>query len=207
MPGLLHQFGTPVPSLSHRVWHFLLTPDPDEALLYTYVAVMGTLITLLLTVALIPLQQCASQYTPALLRYFRDDKQLQAYRHFLLGVLAAVLLFCLFPARKWSELTATILVAASFVVLVLAVRRSTPMLNPVEFLLPKAREEAKAGLESAFALAAQHTETDWQTAFELGFEVGDYPEYGEKMISTVPWPDAGSGWSRKGPSSWGRERD
>jgi hypothetical protein len=61
MPGFLHQFRTPVPSLPHRVWHLLLTVDTDRALLYTYAAIMGTVISLLLSVALIPLQQCASQ--------------------------------------------------------------------------------------------------------------------------------------------------
>lgn len=135
-------------SLPHRLGHILLVTDTDKTLLYTYAAIMGTVIALLLTVTLIPLQQCANQYTPALLRHFRDDDELEAYRYYLLLTLGVVLLCCLFPAFKWTQLLTTIMVAASFIVLVLAVRRITTMLNLVEYLLPKAKEEAKLALQS-----------------------------------------------------------
>ncbi len=170
------------PSFPERIKHLLLTADTDKTLLYTYAAIMGTVITLLLTVTIVPLQQVASQYTPALLRYFRDDDELQAYRYYLVGTLFIVLLCCLFPAYKWTQWLTTVLVAASFIVLVLAVRRITTMLNPVEFLLPKAKEEAKVALEGAFRLSHEDEESDWAEAFALGMEVGDYPQYGEKRI-------------------------
>lgn len=144
--------GCELASLPDRLGHILLATDTGKTLLYNLCRDHRDRDRVAADRHPDSSAAFANQYTPALLRHFRDDDELEAYRHYLLLPFGVVLLCCLFPAYKWIQLRTTIMVAASFIVLVLAVRRITTMLNPVEYLLPKAKEEAKLALQAAFNL-------------------------------------------------------
>jgi Predicted membrane protein (DUF2254) len=162
----------------HQLWNHLRIPE-SQSMLEAYATIMATVITLLLTVSMIPLQQCASQYSPTLLKYFLHDRKLRQYVVVLLGTLGIILLFLLFPINRPIMVAATVLVGWSFIELVRAVLRIATMLDPVEYLLPEAKKGVTAALDRAFRDAVQAKESsagEWKQAFDQGSKVGgDYP--------------------------------
>ena len=165
---------------------FLSNPVADKTLFETYATIMATVITLLMTVTLIPMQQCASQYSPSFLRYFQRDRQLRGYLFLMVGTFIVILVFLVRPTYGWALISATMLVGLSLLCMVQCIRRITVMLNPVQYLLPEAKREVLATLKSAFKIADQLSEIpdveEWQKGFDLGSAVRDYPEFGERFI-------------------------
>jgi hypothetical protein len=138
-----HVFAQPV-----SIWHnavststlaakhswLCLTALSSDALIQVYLQVMATLIVLLLTVSLIPIQQCASQYSASLVRVFLKDRKLRGLVADLLLLLTIVVSFCLFPANRLTTYVGGAIVLTSFGLLLAVIRRTADMLNPSEYI-------------------------------------------------------------------------
>jgi hypothetical protein len=113
--------------------------------------ILATTIVLFFTLILIPLQQCASYYSPSLLKYFRRDRV--AIECMLILFLSMFFnIYMLFiPTLKVHAVISFVLLVFSFVCIVLMILHLVKMLSPADYLLPKIKDDCIKILERGLA--------------------------------------------------------
>ncbi len=125
--------------------HFL-TPF-EKSFSETAASILATAIVLFFTLVLIPIQQFVNRYSPSLLRYFRRDKLTISLMVVLLSsFFYHIALWFSRPIFLYAYISA-LLLALSFVLILLMIFRVIKMMNPSEYLFPKIQEDCNKVLK------------------------------------------------------------
>jgi len=107
----------------------------------TAASILATAIVLFFTLVLIPIQQFVNRYSPSLLRYFRRDwLTISLMVVLLVSFFYHLILWFSRPIYLYAYISA-LLLALSFVLIVVMIFRVIKMMNPSEYLFPKIQED------------------------------------------------------------------
>ncbi len=121
--------------------------------------ILATTIVLFLTLILIPIQQCASTYSPSLLKYLRRDRLAITLMLFLIACLFFnISMFFVEPTKLLASLSAVLLLLC-FICIIFMTYRIIKMLDPAEYLFPQIKDDCirtiKHGLKNPRPLTVQ----------------------------------------------------
>src|SRR3972149_6115845 len=103
--------------------------------------ILATTIVLFFTLILIPIQQCATNYSPVLLKYFKRDGFTILFMLVLIfSLFFNVFMFFVTTIKLYGIISAALLVI-SFLCIILMIYRIIKMLSPAEYLFPKIKND------------------------------------------------------------------
>jgi len=103
--------------------------------------ILATAIVIFFTLILIPIQQCANNYSPSLLKYFRRDHE--TISCFLLFSVSMLFNICMLfiHTLKIDAIFSSILLILSFLSIFLMFFKLTKIMSPVYYLLPEIKKD------------------------------------------------------------------
>lgn len=141
-------------------------PFLDKSIFEVATVTLATAIVLFLTLALIPIQQCAATYSPSLLKYLKRDRIAIALMVFLLTCLFFnIHMLLIQPTILFAQISAILLVL-SFVCIIFMWYRIIKMLNPAEYLLPKIKEDCLRALKDGLKKPCELTSEEQRLQLE-----------------------------------------
>jgi len=121
--------------------------------------ILATAIVIFFTLILIPIQQCANNYSPSLLKYFRRDHD--TISCFLFLFVSMLFNICMFFVHtlKIDAIFSSILLILSFLTIFLMFFKLTKMMSPTYYLLPEIKKDCintiRYGLKKKYDLTLQ----------------------------------------------------
>jgi len=103
--------------------------------------ILATAIVIFFTLILIPIQQCANNYSPSLLKYFRRDHDtISCFLFLFVSMLFNICMFFVYTL-KIDAIFSSILLVLSFLSIFLMFFKLTKMMSPTYYLLPEIKKD------------------------------------------------------------------